>query len=101
MVQWLRFYASNRGGLGLIPGQGSRSHMLQLRIRMSQLKIMHPMQDATLRQWRNKHREQTCGHRWKEEGEGEMYEESDIVKHIANGNSLYDSGNSKRGSVKG
>ena len=32
VVQWLRLHIPNAGGLGLIPGQGSRSHMLQLRI---------------------------------------------------------------------
>ena len=31
MVQWLRLRSPNAGGLGLIPGQGTRSHMLQLR----------------------------------------------------------------------
>ena len=31
MVQWLRLRALNAGGPGLIPGQGTRSHMLQLR----------------------------------------------------------------------
>ena len=31
MVQWLRLCVHNLGGLGLIPGQGTRSHMLQLR----------------------------------------------------------------------
>ena len=31
MVQWLRLCALNAGGPGLIPGQGTRSHMLQLR----------------------------------------------------------------------
>jgi len=36
-----------------------------------------------------------------EEGEGEMNGESNIVKQIANGNLLYDSGNSNRGSAKG
>ena len=30
MVQWLRLQGSNAGGLGLIPGQGIRSHMPQL-----------------------------------------------------------------------
>ena len=30
MVQQLKHHALNVGGLGLIPGQGSRSHMLQL-----------------------------------------------------------------------
>ena len=32
MVQWLRLYAPNAGGLGLIPGQGTKSHMLQIKI---------------------------------------------------------------------
>ena len=27
VVQWLRFHAPNAGGLGSIPGQGTRSHM--------------------------------------------------------------------------
>ena len=26
VVQWLRLHAPNAGGLGLIPGQGTRSH---------------------------------------------------------------------------
>ena len=30
VVQWLRPCAPNAAGPGLIPGQGSRSHMLQL-----------------------------------------------------------------------
>ena len=29
LVQWLRLCAPNAGGLGLIPGQGPRSHMPQ------------------------------------------------------------------------
>ena len=41
VVQWLRFRTANAGGLGLIPGQGTRSHMVQLRICMLQLKILH------------------------------------------------------------
>ena len=32
VVQWLRFHAPNAGGPGLIPGQGTRSHMPQLRV---------------------------------------------------------------------
>ena len=32
VVQWLRLCAPNAWGLGLIPGQGTRPHMLQLRI---------------------------------------------------------------------
>ena len=38
-VQWLRLCTPNAGGLGSIPGQGTRSHMLQRRIRALQLKI--------------------------------------------------------------
>ena len=32
VVQWLRLHASNAGVLGSVPGQGTRSHMLQLRL---------------------------------------------------------------------
>ena len=32
VVQWLGLCASSVGGLGLIPGQGTRSHMPQLRL---------------------------------------------------------------------
>ena len=32
VVQWLRLHAPNAGGLGLIPGQETRSRMLQLKI---------------------------------------------------------------------
>ena len=38
VVQWLRLQAPNAGGLGLIPGQGTRSHTPQLRVRMPQLR---------------------------------------------------------------
>ena len=31
MVQWLRFHASSAGGPGLISGQGTRSHVAQLK----------------------------------------------------------------------
>ena len=34
MVQWLRLCTPNTGGPGSIPGQGTRCHMLQLRVRM-------------------------------------------------------------------
>ena len=30
MAQWLRLHVPNAGDLGLIPGQGTRSHTLQL-----------------------------------------------------------------------
>ena len=32
VVQWLRLHAPSAGGLGLIPGQETRSRMLQLKI---------------------------------------------------------------------
>ena len=38
MVQWLKFYAQDTGGLGLIPGQGTSSHMPQLRLYAAKLK---------------------------------------------------------------
>ena len=38
--QGLRLYTPNAGGLGSIPGQGSRSHMLQLRVYMLRLKVL-------------------------------------------------------------
>ena len=38
-VQWLRLHVPNAGGLGLISGQGTRSHMLQLRVHMLQQKL--------------------------------------------------------------
>ena len=39
VVQWLRLLTLNAGVLGSIPGQGTRSFMLQLRVHMLQLKI--------------------------------------------------------------
>ncbi|TEA23326.1 hypothetical protein DBR06_SOUSAS10410006, partial [Sousa chinensis] len=44
VVQWLRLHAPNAGGPGLIPGQGTRSHMPQLRVCLSQLKRSHMLQ---------------------------------------------------------
>ena len=38
----LRFHAPNAGGPSLIPGQGTRSHIPQLRVRMLQLKTPQP-----------------------------------------------------------
>ena len=31
VAQWLTLYVPNAGSLGLIPGQGTRSHILQVR----------------------------------------------------------------------
>ncbi|TEA36653.1 hypothetical protein DBR06_SOUSAS310034, partial [Sousa chinensis] len=41
VAQWLRLHAPNAGGPGSISGQGIRSHMPQLRVRMLQLKTPH------------------------------------------------------------
>ena len=38
MVQWVRLPATNAGILSSIPGQGTRSSMIQLRVHMLQLK---------------------------------------------------------------
>ena len=38
MAQWLRLYTPNAGDLGLIAGQGTRSHEAQVRVPMSRLK---------------------------------------------------------------
>ena len=40
VVQWLRLHTLNAGDLGSIPSSGTRSHMLQLR-----LKILHEAND--------------------------------------------------------
>ena len=39
VVQWLRFQAPRAGGSGSIPGQGTRSHMLWLRVYVPQLRL--------------------------------------------------------------
>ena len=41
MVQGLRLHTLNAGGLSLIPAQGTISHVLQLILRVPQLKILH------------------------------------------------------------
>ena len=38
VAQWLRLWAPNAEGLGSIPGQGTGSHMPQLRVHMLQLR---------------------------------------------------------------
>ena len=38
-VPWLRLHIPNAGGLGSIPGRGTRFHMLQLRVHVLQLQI--------------------------------------------------------------
>ena len=39
VVQWLRLHTPKAGGLGSILGRGTRYHMLQLRVRMLQLRF--------------------------------------------------------------
>ena len=41
MVQWLRCSTSNAGGLGSIPGLGTRTNMPQLSVPKLQLKVLH------------------------------------------------------------
>ena len=41
VAQWLRLCAPGAGGMGLIPGQGTRSHMPQLRVYMFQVIRSH------------------------------------------------------------
>ena len=53
MVQWLRLHAPNAGGLGLIPGQGTRAHILQLRVHMLQLKSCKPHLRPSTVKYRN------------------------------------------------
>ena len=40
-VQWLRLHAPNAGGLGSIPGQGTRSLMPKLKIPRAATKTQH------------------------------------------------------------
>ena len=47
VVQWLRLCAPHARSLGLIPGRGSRSHKLQLRVHKPKLKIPR----ATAKSW--------------------------------------------------
>ena len=42
VVQWLRLLSPNAKGWGLIPGQGTRSHMLQQKIPHDATKIEDP-----------------------------------------------------------
>ena len=42
VAQWIRLCVLNAGGLGLIPGQGTRSHKPQLRVCMLKKDQMQP-----------------------------------------------------------
>ena len=41
MVQWLKLHSHSAGGVGLIPGQGTRSHTPQLKIPHATTKTQH------------------------------------------------------------
>ena len=41
VVQWLGLCSPNAGGLGLIPGQGTKSHLSQLKSSHTVTKILH------------------------------------------------------------
>ena len=41
VVQWIRLCALNAANLGLIPGQGTRSHVLQLKILHATTQTQH------------------------------------------------------------
>ena len=43
MVQWLRLCALNAAGPGSVPGQGTRSHGLQLKIPHAAMKVDDPV----------------------------------------------------------
>ena len=43
VVQWLRFHASNTEGQGLILSQGTKSHMLPLKVLNNTVKIKDPV----------------------------------------------------------
>ena len=49
MTQWLRLPAPNAGSLGLIPGQGTRSHMPQLKVCLLQRRSKIP--HVTTKTW--------------------------------------------------
>ena len=50
VVQQLRLHAPNAGGLGSVPSQGTRSHMLQLRVHVPQLRVHMPQLRVHIRQ---------------------------------------------------
>ena len=52
VVQWLRLCTPNAGGLGSIPGGGTRSHMLQLRVHQPQQRMTIPR--AVTKTWCNR-----------------------------------------------
>ena len=49
MVQWLRLHTFTAGGSGSIPGQGTRSHMPQLKILSATIKTQHSQKMTSIK----------------------------------------------------
>ena len=64
----------------IIQSEGSQKKKYKYRILMHtcESRKMAPMNLFSGQQWRNRHREQICGHGGGEEGEGEMYGQSNL-----------------------
>ena len=69
MVQWFRLHTPNAGDLGLIPDQGTRSHMLQLKISHDTTKILHAATETRCNQ-KNKTKPQGKKDREKDRAKG-------------------------------
>ena len=49
MVQWLRLHTFTAGGSGSIPGQGTRSHMPQLKMLSATIKTQHSQKMTSIK----------------------------------------------------
>ena len=54
VIQWLGLHTPNAGGLGSIPGQRTRSHMLQLKISHTATKTQHSQINTKLKKQKQK-----------------------------------------------
>ena len=77
VAQWLRLCIPNAGGPGSIPGQGTRSHVPPLRVRMPQLRSP----PAATKTWRNQINQQTDILRKEYIGSRQCIKESNISVH--------------------
>ena len=70
VVQWLRLRAPSAGGLGSIPGRGTRSHMLQLKILHASTKNGHSQINKIIKKKKKKkmHRESSGKFNFKSPG---------------------------------
>ena len=67
-VQWLRLGAPNAETWDSIPSQGTRFHILQLRVRMLKLKILHAstkIQRCQILKKKKKNKDGCCVHKTK------------------------------------